>query len=106
MEIAAAVGMVFINKKKRSTVPIVRRKPGQSLHEKWDRLINENLPFVVFAPGMLWFAWFTHWIQVSDEVRLSPNFWLALAITATGVAAIAYFRLIPKGRRLVRGERG
>lgn len=97
---------MFPKKKQRSTVPVVRRKPGQSLHEKWDRLVNENLPFVVFVPGMLWFAWFTHWIQVADKVRLSPNFWLAFAIIATGVAAIAYFRLIPKARRLVRGERG
>ena len=84
----------------------VRRTPGQSLREEWDRLINDNLPFLVVAPIMLWFVWFAHWLQVANKVRLSPNFWLALAIIVTGMAAIAYLRLIPKARRLVRGERG
>jgi len=84
----------------------VRRTPGQSLREEWDRLINDNLPFLVVAPIMLWFVWFAHWVQAANKVRLSPDFWLALAIIVTGTAAIAYLRLIPKARRLVRGERG
>ncbi len=93
---------MFPKKKKRLTLPIVRRRAGQSLHEKWDCLVNENLPFIVFVPCMLWFVWFTHW----QQARLSPNFWLAFAIIVTGIAAIAYLRLIPKARRLVRGEHG
>jgi len=93
---------MFPTKKKRSTLPIVRRSAGQSLHEKWDRLVNEKLPFVVFVPCMLWFVWFTHWRQV----RVTPDFWLVLAIIVTGTAAIAYLRLIPQARRLVRGEHG
>ena len=88
--------------KKRSTLPSVRRSAGQSVREEWDRLVNDNLPFIVFIPCALWFVWFTHW----QQPRLSPNFWLYLAIIVTGVAAIGYLRLLPKARRLVRGERG
>jgi hypothetical protein len=91
-------------KSQRSTVPVVRRRAGQSLREEWDRLVNENLPFLVFIPGMLWFVWFTQRLPIANNV--SPNFWLALAIVVTGIAAIAYLRLIPKARNLVRGERG
>ena len=97
---------MFPKKKNRSNLPVVRRTPGQSLREEWDRLINDNLPFLVVVPIMLWFVWFTHWLQVSNKKPLSPNFWLAFAIIVTGMAAIAYLRLIPKARRLVRGERG
>jgi hypothetical protein len=97
---------MFPEKKKRSTVPVVRRTPGQSLREEWDRLISEKLPFVVFVPCMLWFVWVTHWLNVGNKNPLSPRFWLGSAIVVTGIAAIAYLRLIPKARRLVRGERG
>jgi hypothetical protein len=93
---------MFPTKKKTNPLPKVQRLPGQSLREEWDRLVNDNLPFLVVVPCMLWFVWFTHW----QQVRLSPNFWLAFAIIVTGMSAIAYLRLIPKARRLVRGERG
>lgn len=93
---------MFPRKKKKTILPEVQRLPGQSVRDEWDRLVNENLPFIVFVPCMLWSVWFTHWFQL----RLSPNFWLALAIIVTGMSAIAYLRLIPKARRLVRGERG
>jgi hypothetical protein len=91
-------------KKKRSTLPAVRRSAGQSLREEWDRLMDDNLPLLVFGPAMLWLVWFTQWLDVGHKV--SPNFWLYLAIIVTGMAAIAYLRLIPKARALVRGERG
>jgi hypothetical protein len=82
----------------------VQRLPGQSLREEWDRLVNDNLPFVIFIPGMLWLVWFTQRPAIANKI--SPDFWLALAIIVTGMSAIAYLRLIPKARRLVRGERG
>jgi hypothetical protein len=91
-------------KNHRSTVPVVRRRAGQSLREEWDRLVNDNLPFLLFVPAMFWLVWFTQWLPITRKV--SPNFWLAVAIIVTGVAAIAYLRLIPKARNLVRGERG
>lgn len=86
----------------RSQQVKVRRRAGQSLREEWDRLVNDNLPFVVFIPCMLWYVWFTHWLQI----RFSPNFWFVCASVVTGIAAIAYLRLIPRARRLVRGEKG
>lgn len=93
---------MFPRKKKRNRLPDVRRRPGQSISEEWDRLVNDHLPFVVFIPCGLWFVWFTHWLQP----RFSPNFWFYVAIITTGASAIAYLRLIPKARNLIRGERG
>lgn len=104
-KIAAKRRMFPKKKRRRSTLPTVRRTAGQSLREEWDRLVNDNLPFVVFVPLMFWFVWFVQWLQVSRKAP-SPEFWLASAIIITGVAAIAYLRLIPKAWNLVRGERG
>lgn len=90
--------------KKQSPLPAVRRSAGQSVREEWDRLVNDSLPFIVFGPLALWTIWFTHWPYFAKMVH--PDFWLYLAIIATGCATIGYLRLIPKARRLIRGERG
>jgi hypothetical protein len=95
---------MFPKKKTSNPLPKVQRLPGQSLREEWDRLVNDNLPFLLFVPAMFWLVWFTQALPVAKNIP--PVFWLALAITITGMAAIAYLRLIPKARRLVRGERG
>src|SRR5947208_7981236 len=41
----SSIGHPMFPKKKRqrSTVPVVRRRAGQSVREEWDRLVNENL---------------------------------------------------------------
>jgi hypothetical protein len=96
---------MFPKKKKRTTLPLVQRRPGQSLHEEWDRLVNDNLPFILFTPCALWFVWFTHWLPLHGH-RVPPDFWLYFAIIVTGICAIGYLRLIPRARRLIRGERG
>src|SRR4051812_32775310 len=88
----------------RSTVPVVRRRAGQSLREEWDRLVNDNLPFVIFIPAMLWLVWFTQRPAIANKI--SSDFWLAFAIIVTGASAIAYLRLISRARNLVRGEKG
>lgn len=90
----------------RSRQVKVRRRAGQSLWEERDRLLNENLPFVVFVPCMLWFVWFAQWLPVHNKTQVPLNFWLNFAVIVTGISLIAYLRLIPKARRLVRGERG
>lgn len=38
--------------------------------------------------------------------KASVQVWLSLAILATGVSTVAYLRLLPKARALLRGERG
>ncbi len=98
--------MTFRRNKKQSPIPAVRRTAGQSLREEWDRLINDNLPFVVFGPCMLWLVWLTQWLQVSTKVEPQPQFWLAFAIITTGAAAIRFLRMRECARWLVRGERG
>ena len=93
---------MFPKRKKRAPLPAVRRTAGQSLREEWDRLIDNNLPLIVFGPGALWLVWFTHWIQPP----ISAKAWLMLACIGTAIAAGAFFRVMPQARRLVRGERG
>lgn len=93
---------MFTRKKNRAALPVVRRTAGQSVREEWDQLIDGHLPFIVVMPIMLWFVWFTHW----QQPQLSSNFWLWFAVAVTGIAAICYIRLLPRARRLVRGERG
>jgi Nuclease-related domain len=97
---------MFPRKNTSNPLPKTRRLPGQSLREEWDRLVNENLSFVIFVPCMLWFVWFAQWLPVHNGTPLPLNFWLTLAIIVTGASVIAYLRLIPRARRLVRGERG
>lgn len=96
---------MFPKKKKRSTLPVVQRRPGQSVREEWDRLVHDNLPFIVFVPCGLWFVWFTHWLPQHGH-GVPQDFWLYFAIIVTGMCAIGYLRLIPRARRLIRGERG
>jgi hypothetical protein len=98
--------MAFPRNKKTAPLPAVRRTAGQSVREEWDRVVNENLPFIIIVPMMCWMVWFTEVVQVWTRARIAPQFWLNVAIIATGAAAIGYLRLIPKARRLVRGERG
>ena len=92
-------------KNKRSVLPTVRRTAGQSLREEWDRTINDNLPLIVFGPMMLWFLCLVKWIEQTNGA-LTLRFWISFAIAGTGLAVIAYLRLMPKARSLVRGEKG
>lgn len=93
-------------KKKLPPLPSVRRLAGQSLREEWDRTVNDNLPFLIFGPTMVWLVWFVQWQQAIKKQPPSPQFWLALAIICTGMAAIAVLRMRAKARNLIRGERG
>ena len=102
MEVAAEKRPMVPKRKKKAPLPVVRRTAGQSLREEWDRLINDSLPFIVVVPLMLWFVWFTHW----QRPRLSAETWFWFAVVVTAVAVVWYLRMIPKARRLVRGERG
>jgi len=54
---------------------------------------------------MFWILVLGVWIGTTSKSS-SLRFWIGLAVIATGASVIAFLRLIPKGRALVRGERG
>jgi len=96
---------MFKNKGK-ARLPRVRRRSGESLREKRENLIDENLPSIVFLPFLFWFVWLVAKIQESNQLFRQPRLWLYVAIIATCIAAISFRRLRPIARRLNRGERG
>ena len=97
---------MFPKRKKRAPLPVVRRTAGQSLREEWDRQVNDKLPFIVFTPLILWAVCVVQWLEEWNRTAPTPRFWTAVAAVATGGAVIAYLRLMPKARNLVRGEKG
>ncbi len=93
----------MFSKRKSPVIPIPRR-PGQSLAEQWQDLVDDRLVAIVFGPAMVWSLVAGAWIQSTNPS--SMRFWLSVAIAATGFCLIGYLRLIPSARALVRGERG
>lgn len=96
---------MFATKKKRPPLPAVRRTAGQSLREEWDRRIADSLPVIIFGPMMVWFLCIVKWIEQGSRPT-SLRFWILVAIGVSAAAVIAYLRLMPKARNLVRGEKG
>ena len=97
---------MFAKRKKKTPLPNVRRTAGQSLREEWDRQVNDNLPFIVFTPVILWAVAIVAWLQEWNRTGPMPRFWTATAVVATGLAVIAFLRLVPRARNLLRGEKG
>ncbi len=95
---------MFPKKKKKSPVIPIPRRPGQSLAEQWQDLIDDRLVMIVFGPAMVWAMVIAAWIQATSPFSL--RLWVSVAIVITGFAAISCLRLIPQARRLIRGERG
>lgn len=87
-------------------LPRYRRRAGESIRERRENLIDDKLPPIVFLPFLFWFVWLTTKLQQSNQLFRQSSFWLGVAITATGIAAIWFRNLIPIARRLNRGERG
>src|SRR5690348_316293 len=98
----------MFRKKKKQAVSVIslRRRPGQSLGEEFEKLIDDRLMPIIFVPAVVWILVIVAIVQSVSNHPLSVRVSLGLAIVATGVSVIAFRRLIPQGRALVRGERG
>lgn len=97
---------MFAKARKTPVVIPIPRRAGQSLAERWERLMDDRLVPIVFVPAMLWMVFVVVWVNDFSRTPPSPALWLAMAIVATGAATIGYLRLVPKARQLVQGERG
>lgn len=95
---------MFPKKKTKSPVIPIPRRAGQSLADRWQVLVDDQLVPIVFVPAMIWAVALGAWTQSTRSMSL--RFWLGTAVVATGIAAVFYRRLLPQARALVRGERG
>jgi hypothetical protein len=104
MKIATELAM--FGNKGQVRLPRVRRRAGESLRERREKIVDENLPPIVFLPFLFWFVYLVQQVQDSTRLGPQPRLWLGVAIVATGFAAIWFRRLIPIARRLNRGDWG
>ena len=90
----------------RNVLPQVRRRAGESIRQRREKLIDENVPPIAFSPILFWVVYVIQQIQQSSHTGPQPRLWLYIAIITTAAAAIWLSRLLPIARRLNRGERG
>lgn len=87
-------------------LPRARRRAGQSLRDRREKIVDEHLPPIVFLPFVFWFVYIVTLFQQSNHLARESWFWLSIAMAATCISAISFRRLIPMAQRLNRGERG
>ena len=87
-------------------LPSVRRRAGESIRQRRQKIIADNVPPIVFSPILFWLVYFTQQIQQWSHTGPQPRVWLCIAIITTGIAAIWFLRLLPIAKRLNHGERG
>lgn len=105
-KLAAFPAMMFPKKKKKSTVPLVRRTAGQSIRDEKERLTDNKLIPYYYSTAFLWLLWAVEEFQAQTHQAPSPRVLLCLAIIATGISVIVLRRLFGEFRRLNRGEKG
>ena len=96
----------MFGKKRQVRLPQVRRRAGESLRERREKIVDENLLPMISVLFVFWFVYFTQELQRWTHSGPQPRLWLSIAIVATLVAAIWFRRLIPIARRFNRGEIG
>jgi hypothetical protein len=96
----------MFTKKRKVRLPKVRRRAGESLRERREKIVDENVLPMISVLFVFWFIYFTQELQEWTHSGPQPRLWLSIAIVATLVAAIWFRRLIPIARRFNRGERG
>ena len=97
---------MFPKKNKNQPALKVRRRPGQSIRDEKERLLEDRLMPYVFVPSFLWVICLIESAHAWLNQPPMPRFWLCVAIAATGFSWIGFRRLFPKFRNLNRGERG
>jgi hypothetical protein len=96
----------MFTKKRQIRLPQVRRRAGESLREKREKILDESLPVIVFLPVFFWVVYLVQQFQQWYHIGPQPELWLCFAIVATVVSVIWFVRLRPAVRNINRGERG
>ena len=101
--------MAFPKKKKKYRSPIegpLRRLPGQSIREEWNRLFDDKVMGYFFAVLGTWLLAIWQWIYWWTGSKPSPGFATVLASIVTIYCAYRIWRLYPEFRNLNLGEKG
>jgi hypothetical protein len=98
--------MMFPKKNKNQPTLKVRRRPGQSIRDEKERLLENRLMPYVFVPSFFWLIFVVEAFRSWTEQPPQPQFWFFLSVAATVFGWIGYRRLLPAFRGLNRGERG
>ena len=96
----------MFTKKQTVRLPQVRRRAGESLRERREKIVDENVLPAISVLFVFWFIYFVQQVQEWTHAGPRPQLWLFIAIVATMIAAIRFWRLIPIARHFNRGERG
>lgn len=69
-------------------------------------MVDDKLLPLISVVVAFWLVYFTQQLQQWSHRGPKPELWLWIAIIATAVATIRFWRLLPIARRFNRGERG
>lgn len=101
--------MAFPKKKKKYRSPVegpLRRLPGQSIREEWDRLFDDKVMGYVLVPLLAWLLAIWQWIYWWTGSKPSPGVGAVVASIATIYCAYRIRRVYPEFRNLNLGEKG
>jgi hypothetical protein len=96
----------MFTKKRKVRLPQVRRRAGESLRERREKIVDENVLPAISVLFVFWFIYFAQQIQEWTHAGPQPQLWLCIAIVTTVIAAVWFWRLLRIARHFNRGERG
>jgi len=96
----------MLSKKRQARLPQVRRRAGESLRERRERIVDENVLSILCVLFVVWFVYLIQQVEQWTGSRPQPLVWLSIAVFTTVVAIIWFYRLVRIARQFNRGERG
>src|SRR5437764_8120021 len=101
--------MAFPKKKKKYRSPVegpLRRLPGQSIREEWNRLFDDKVMGYFFAFLVAWLFALWQWIYKWTGSKPSPGSATIVAVVVTAYCFHQIWLLYPEFRNLNLGEKG
>ena len=101
--------MAFPKKKKKYRSPVegpLRRLPGQSIREEWNRLFDDKVMGYLLVPLVGWVLAIWQWIYWWTGSKPSPAVATVVASIVTIYCAYRIRRVYPEFRNLNLGEKG
>src|SRR4051794_9056311 len=101
--------MAFKFEKKKHRPPVegpLRRLPGQSVRDEWERLFDDKVVAYLLTFIIAWLFAFWQWIYKWTGAKPQPGFWTVVAILVSLYCACRMWRLRAEFRNLNLGEKG